>query len=142
MRILLWAAGLVGLVALSSSGYVLAKQARQHDEIVKLERRVVTVEGQVTTIVRIVKGTPGHPGLGTPGPAGRNGKNGKRGKRGVRGPPGPRGPAGAAGATRTVFSTRTVTVRITGPPGRPTTTVVTTTVPRPCKKPHKKPCKR
>jgi hypothetical protein len=124
---------------------VVMDQIEQRKNITKLERRIVTVEGRQTTILRIIKGTPGNPGL--KGDKGDPGKIGGRGLRGERGAPGPRGPAGPQGLPGVVVTTTalvtkvvTVTVAVGGPPGHETTSTVTgptvTVLPQACRHKH------
>jgi hypothetical protein len=128
--VVLWVAGLIGLGALGASAAILTNQIEQRKNITKLERRIVTVEGRQTTILRIIKGVPGNPGLkGAKGDRGERGLRGLRGLLGV-GTPGPQGPPGRT-ATVTIqeLVTRVITVVVSGPPGGqgpPTTSTVTT----------------
>jgi hypothetical protein len=147
--VVLWVAGLIGLGALGASAAILTNQIEQRKNITKLERRIVTVEGRQTTILRIIKGVPGNPGL-----KGAKGDKGDRGLQGLRGLPGLPGvgipgPQGPPGKTETVtiqeLVTRVVTVIVPNPPGGPpttstvTTSVTTTRKPCPPKNPHCKP---
>ena len=116
--------------------------AHQHNQIVRLERHVFTIE-------KVIKGVPGNPGLrGPAGPAGAQGPAGPRGFpgangrsiRGLVGPPGPPGPPGSAGTpgapgrivTSTVTRTVTVDVVVTDQktvPGNTATTSRTVSTP-------------
>jgi hypothetical protein len=141
--VVLWVAGLLGLAALGASAAVLTSQIEQRHNITKLERRIVTVEGRQTTILRIIKGVPGNPGLrGHDGKDGKNGRNGRDGRT-VTGPQGP--PGQTATVTIQELVTRVITVFVTGPPGGPpttstvTTSATTTRKKCPPKNPHCKP---